>query len=205
MLYAIVSSPPCSLVLQFSGHATAHPSGFAHFSDSSPYSLLFTRHLSESFQLYTCLPSCHLLLGGSLQPRSAIPLRSAHPELHLLPSNLLQLHLQLLPHPHPAVTQSTSLVPHPAKLYTVYILSCHVSMPSYYAVFVTTKIKLLKLLLLSSHSVPHLGPISKLFSPLCINSVLFLGFCISSMLFCPFCKVFISGVPLVWLFPLLLW
>lgn len=61
-------------------------------------------------------------------------------------------------------------------------------MPSYYAVFVTTKIKLLKLLLLSSHSVPHLGPISKLFSSLCINSVLFLGFCISSMLFCPFCK-----------------
>lgn len=92
----------------------AHPSGFAHFSDSKPYSLLFTRHLLESFQLYTCLPSCHLLLGGSLEPRSAIPLRSAHPELHLLPSNLLQLHLQLLPHPLPAMTQSTSLVPHPS-------------------------------------------------------------------------------------------
>lgn len=131
MLYAIVSSPPCSLVLQFSGHATAHPSGFAHFSDSSPYSLLFTRHLLESFQLYTCLPSCHLLLGGSLEPRSAIPLRSAHPELHLLPSNLLQLHLQLLPHPLPAVTQSTSLVPHPSPCWVVYCL--HSKLPHFYA------------------------------------------------------------------------
>lgn len=83
-------------------------------SQTPSHTLLFTRHLLESFQLYTCLPSCHLLLGGSLEPRSAIPLRSAHPELHLLPSNLLQLHLQLLPHPLPAVTQSTSLVPHPS-------------------------------------------------------------------------------------------
>lgn len=56
-----------------------------------------TRHSSSSsfgkLPAYICLPSCHLL--ESLEPRSAI--HSVQPELRLLPSELLLLHLQCKP------------------------------------------------------------------------------------------------------------
>lgn len=77
--------------------------------------LMFTLHPLKSFQLYISLPSCHLCSLGLSEPRSAILLRSAHLELHLLLSDLLQLHLQRNPFPQSSSTVTWEVFLEPAN------------------------------------------------------------------------------------------
>lgn len=163
-------------MLQFSGPITAHPSGQPLFFRLP--AIFSAPHPLESFQQVPAV----LPPFGISGTQDSHPLRSAHPELCLLPSELLQLHLQCKPllqlrHtwenplelPNPSLSSLLSATsvflvnfpwthtPHPA-VFCIYS-SFHVSLPNTYIKSVS-KLKCLTLPLSLSQSVQHLGWVS---------------------------------------------